>query len=110
MQADERDPHQLIEGTLIAAYALGVAQVFIYLRGEFALVLMKGRGKGNEWLLIKKKDAEAKPGWKLAPFPTAVITGGGVVPVTIKVTAMEAGLPVAPAAAICTDRRPDPHW
>lgn len=33
----ESDPHQLIEGTLIAAYALGVTQAFIYLRGEFAL-------------------------------------------------------------------------
>src|ERR1700730_16635457 len=35
------------------------------LRGEFALVLMRGRGKGNEWLLIKKKDADAKPGWNI---------------------------------------------
>ena len=26
------------------------------MKGEFALVLMKGRGKGNEWLLIKKRD------------------------------------------------------
>ena len=31
------------------------------LKGEFALVLMRNRGKGNEWLLIKKKDADAKP-------------------------------------------------
>jgi len=35
----ERDPHQLIEGVLIAAYALQVTQAFIYLRGEFALGL-----------------------------------------------------------------------
>ncbi|HTX62165.1 MAG TPA: NADH-quinone oxidoreductase subunit F, partial [Acidimicrobiales bacterium] len=35
----ERDPHQLIEGVLIAAYALQVTQVFIYVRGEFALGL-----------------------------------------------------------------------
>ena len=33
----ERDPHQLIEGVVIAAYALQVAQAFIYIRGEFAL-------------------------------------------------------------------------
>src|SRR5947207_4356434 len=26
------------------------------LNGEFALVRMKGRGKGNEWLLLKKRD------------------------------------------------------
>ena len=32
----ERDPHQLVEGTAIAAYALGVHQAFIYVRGEYA--------------------------------------------------------------------------
>ena len=35
----ERDPHQLVEGVIIAAYALQVSQAFIYLRGEFALGL-----------------------------------------------------------------------
>ena len=33
------------------------------LSGEFALVRMKNRGKGNEWLLLKKKDFAAQPGW-----------------------------------------------
>ncbi len=33
----ERDPHQLIEGVLIAAYAIGAAQAFLYVRGEMAL-------------------------------------------------------------------------
>src|SRR5271169_4295652 len=33
----ERDPHQILEGTLIAAYALQVREAFIYVRGEFAL-------------------------------------------------------------------------
>ena len=32
------------------------------LSGEFAIVRMK-RGKGNEWLLIKKRDASAAAGW-----------------------------------------------
>jgi NADH-quinone oxidoreductase subunit F len=32
----ERDPHQLIEGCLIAAYAIGAQQVFLYVRGEMA--------------------------------------------------------------------------
>lgn len=45
------------------------------LRGEFALVLMKGRGKGNEWLLIKKKDSEAKPGWNIEDHAASVLTG-----------------------------------
>jgi len=35
----ESDPHQLIEGVLIAAYALQVTRAFIYVRGEFALGL-----------------------------------------------------------------------
>jgi len=33
----ERDPHQLIEGTLICAYAVRASQAFIYVRGEMAL-------------------------------------------------------------------------
>ncbi len=33
----ERDPHQLIEGCLIACYALGLQQCFLYVRGEMAL-------------------------------------------------------------------------
>ncbi len=32
----EKDPHQLIEGTAIAAYALDCHKAFIYIRGEFA--------------------------------------------------------------------------
>jgi NADH-quinone oxidoreductase subunit F len=33
----ERDPHQLLEGIVIAAYAIQCNLAFIYLRGEFAL-------------------------------------------------------------------------
>ena len=33
----ERDPHQLIEGCLIACYALGLQQCFLYVRGEMAV-------------------------------------------------------------------------
>ena len=33
----ERDPHQILEGTIISAYALGVSQAFVFCRGEFAL-------------------------------------------------------------------------
>jgi NADH-quinone oxidoreductase subunit F len=31
----EKDPHQLIEGSIISAYALGCHQAFIYIRGEY---------------------------------------------------------------------------
>lgn len=45
------------------------------LKGEFAIVQMKGRGKGNEWLLLKKKDAEARPGWDVEQYAYSVATG-----------------------------------
>ena len=31
----ERDPHQLIEGIALSAYALGVNRAFVYIRGEY---------------------------------------------------------------------------
>ena len=39
--------------------------------GEFAIVRMK-RGKGNEWLLLKKKDASAQPGWEAEDHAVSV--------------------------------------
>jgi bifunctional non-homologous end joining protein LigD len=49
------------------------------LKGEFALVHMRARGKGsskgNEWLLIKKKDAEAQVGYNIEDHARSVLTG-----------------------------------
>jgi len=36
-QLIEQDPHQLLEGILIACYAVGILTAYIYCRGEFAL-------------------------------------------------------------------------
>src|SRR5580658_10130888 len=44
------------------------------LRGDFALVRTK-RGKGNEWLLLKKKDAFAKAGWDTEDHARSVASG-----------------------------------
>jgi len=44
----EGDPHQLIEGSLICAYAIGAAQVFIFVRGEMALGLERLQAALNE--------------------------------------------------------------
>ena len=44
----EKDPHQIIEGTVICAYAVGAAQAFIYCRGEFALGLERLTAAVNE--------------------------------------------------------------
>jgi bifunctional non-homologous end joining protein LigD len=45
------------------------------LKGDFALVHMKGRGKGNEWLLIKKRDAFAVPGWDVEEHAYSALSG-----------------------------------
>ncbi|MBL8313854.1 MAG: NADH-quinone oxidoreductase subunit NuoF [Rubrivivax sp.] len=37
----EQSPHQLLEGMLLASYALGVRHAFIYIRGEFDLPLRR---------------------------------------------------------------------
>ena len=44
----ERDPHQLIEGVVIAAYAIQAARAFIYVRGEFALGLERVQAAVND--------------------------------------------------------------
>lgn len=47
------------------------------LKGEFALVRLRSRrpgSKGNEWLLIKKRDAHAKPGWDADAFDWSVMS------------------------------------
>jgi NADH-quinone oxidoreductase subunit F len=44
----EGDPHQLIEGTLICAYAIGAAQAFIFVRGEMALAQERVQAALNE--------------------------------------------------------------
>ncbi|MCU1450846.1 MAG: dehydrogenase (quinone) [Acidimicrobiales bacterium] len=42
------DPHLIVEGALIAAYAVKAAQAFIYVRGEFALGLERMTQAVNE--------------------------------------------------------------
>ena len=44
------------------------------IHGDFAIVRTK-RGKGNEWLLIKKKDAAAAAGWDPEDHAESVLTG-----------------------------------
>ncbi|MCE2983017.1 MAG: NADH-quinone oxidoreductase subunit NuoF [Parachlamydia sp.] len=48
----EHDPHQLIEGIILASYAIGAAQAFIYCRGEFF--------QGNKLLRTAIEEAKAK--------------------------------------------------
>ena len=46
------------------------------LNGDFAIVHMKSaRGKGNDWLLIKKRDQYAVPGWNVEDYAWSVLSG-----------------------------------
>jgi bifunctional non-homologous end joining protein LigD len=45
------------------------------LRGSFALVKLKNSEKGNEWLLLKHKDAFADPAWNIDEHDGSVLTG-----------------------------------
>ena len=44
----ELDPHQLIEGCLIACYAIGLSQCFLYVRGEMAVAQQRIADALNE--------------------------------------------------------------
>lgn len=44
----ERDPHQLIEGCLIACYAIGLTQCFLYVRGEMPVAQQRIADALNE--------------------------------------------------------------
>ncbi|HEX4135992.1 MAG TPA: DNA ligase D [Bryobacteraceae bacterium] len=45
------------------------------LSGTWALVHMKTRGKGNDWLIIKKKDEAAQTPWDIETLASSVKTG-----------------------------------
>jgi bifunctional non-homologous end joining protein LigD len=45
------------------------------LRGSFALVKLRGSEKGNEWLMIKHKDAADDPAWDIDEHDGSVLTG-----------------------------------
>lgn len=45
------------------------------LRGSFALVKLRNSEKGNEWLMLKHKDAFVDPGWDIEQHDGSVLTG-----------------------------------
>ena len=56
----ERDPHRFLEGMLIAAYCVGIGEVYIYLRDEYAHV--------RELLQKELKKLQADPPCALPPI------------------------------------------
>jgi bifunctional non-homologous end joining protein LigD len=45
------------------------------LRGSFVIVKLKNSEKGNEWLMIKHKDAAVDPNWDIDEHDGSVLTG-----------------------------------
>ena len=79
-----------VEGNLDALKQLERGEIkFILngekLRGSFVLVKLKQSQKGNEWLMIKHKDAAEDPAWDIEQHDGSVLTGR-----TIKEIAEEA--------------------
>jgi len=66
-QIMEYDPHLLIEGMAIAAYAFGAKKAFIYIRGEFRWIS----------LILEKAIEEAKAAGLLPHVDIEVFVGGG---------------------------------
>src|ERR1043166_5939589 len=71
------EDHPLEYGTFegnIPKGEYGGGSVMLWDTGTYEL-LREGRGKGNEWLMIKKKDADAQPGWNVEDHAYSVKTG-----------------------------------
>jgi bifunctional non-homologous end joining protein LigD len=69
-----------VEGNVDAAKQLERGEIKFNLNGEklrgsFVLVKLKHSEKGNEWLMIKHKDAAEDPGWDIEQHDGSVLTG-----------------------------------
>jgi len=60
-------------GTGLQAGKLSFRLLGNRLKGEFALVKMRGPGREKAWLLIKKQDAHAQPGWRIPILLTEAV-------------------------------------
>ncbi len=68
------------EGKVDAAKQLECGEIKFHLNGEklrgsFVLVKLKHSQKGNEWLMIKHKDAAEDPGWNIEQHDGSALTG-----------------------------------
>ncbi|HXL21676.1 MAG TPA: DNA ligase D [Candidatus Dormibacteraeota bacterium] len=122
-----------VEGTASASEQLRRGEIKFTLNGEklrgsFVLVKLKHSEKGNEWLMIKHKDAAADPAWNIDDHDGSVLTGRTLeeikdeqppkrtaIPIRVSELhgARKAAMParVEPMLATLTERPfSDPHW
>jgi bifunctional non-homologous end joining protein LigD len=67
------------------------------LRGSFVLVQLKHSEKGNEWLLIKHKDAAEEPTWNIDEHDGSAITGRTLEEITEELPPKRQASPLYPA-------------
>ena len=67
----ERDPHRFLEGMLIAAWAVGIDAIYIYLRDEYARLPRAARARARRAARRPAVRAAARSTCGAAPAPTS---------------------------------------
>ena len=67
------------------------------LRGSFVLVKLKNSQKGNDWLMIKHKDAAEDPGWDIEQHDGSVLTGRTLLEIKEELPPRRSASPLQPA-------------
>ena len=90
------------EGTVGAAEQLKKGEIkFVLsgekLRGSFVLVKLRQSEKGNEWLMIKHKDAAEDPKWQIDEHDGSVLTGRTLDEISKELPPKRSPRPIQPA-------------
>jgi bifunctional non-homologous end joining protein LigD len=67
------------------------------LRGSFVLVKLKKSEKGNEWLMIKHKDAAEDPKWNVDEHDGSVLTGRTIEEIKEELPPKRSPVPIQPS-------------
>jgi bifunctional non-homologous end joining protein LigD len=129
----ESDPGKVKGPTLDAAQQLQRGEIKFSLNGEklrgsFVLVKLKRSEKGNEWLMIKHKDAAEDPKWNVEEHDGSVLTGRTIEEIKEELPPKRAPIPIRPSelssarksampsrvepmlATLADHPFSDPHW
>jgi DNA ligase D-like protein (predicted 3'-phosphoesterase) len=67
------------------------------LKGSFVLVKLKQSEKGNEWLMIKHKDAAENPKWNIDEHDGSVLTGRSIEEIKEELPPKRQPIPIQPS-------------
>jgi bifunctional non-homologous end joining protein LigD len=91
-----------VEGDLAALRQLEKGEIKFSLNGEklrgsFVLVKLKQSEKGNEWLMIKHKDAAEDPSWNIDQHEGSALTGRTLEEIKEELPPKRGPIPIQPA-------------